>query len=247
MKQTIGIDIGASKIIFVLLKNNKLVKKLKVPTPKSRSLLVKVLKNNLKKFPKAEIGIGIPGVVRGKKIIKCPNLNYLNNFNLAKELGINIKIENDANCFTLAEAFLGAGKNKKSVLGITLGSGLGSGLLVNKKIRGNLELGHIIIKPDGYKCGCGRKGCLECYASAKYLERKGVSKKTFKELGQYLGLGLNKTLKSLDPDIIVLGGGISRSWEKFLKETKKQIKTQIRVSKLGEAAGAIGAALLFAH
>lgn len=247
MKQAIGIDIGASKIIFVLLKNNKAIKRIRIPTPKNRSLLIKALKHNLTEFPKAKIGIGVPGIVKRNKIIKCPNLKYLNNLNLSKELKTEIKIENDGNCFTLAEAFLGAGKNKKSVLGITLGSGLGSGLVINKKIQDNLELGHMIIKPNGYKCSCGRKGCWECYASAKYLKRKGVSKKTFKEFGQYLGIGLNKALKSIKPDIIVIGGGISKSWKKFLKETRKQIKTQIRVSKLGEEAGAVGAALIFTH
>ncbi len=246
MKQSIGIDIGATKIIFVLLKDKKVIKKVKITTPKNKNLLIKALKDNLNNFPKTKIGIGVPGIVKKGKIIKCPNLKYLNNFNLAKELKGEIIIENDANCFAFAETILGAGKNKKVVLGITLGSGLGSGLVINKKIHNNLELGHRIIKPDGYKCSCGRKGCLECYASAKFLKRKRASKKTFKQFGEYLGIGLNNALKSINVEVIVIGGGISKSWKSFLKETKKQIKkgVELKVSKLGETAGAIGAALI---
>jgi len=228
MKQTIGIDIGASKIIFVLLKDKKLIKDIRIKTPKTKALLVKALKDNLKKFPKAKIGIGIPGRVKGKTIKYCPNLKYLNN----EKLGIKATLENDANCFTLAEAIMN--NYKGTVLGITIGSGLGSGLVKNKKIKGNLELGHITIKPKGRRCTCGKKGCLEEYASAKFLKRN----KTYKELGKNLNIGLNKA--KIKADIIVLGGGIAKSHKYFLKEIKRDVK----ISKLGEKAGAIGAALL---
>jgi len=232
MKQTIGIDIGASKIIFVLLKDKKLVKDIRIKTPKTKTLLIRALKDNLKKFPKVKIGIGIPGKIKGKTIKYCPNLKYLNNTNLEKELKKNIVLENDANCFVLAEAIMG--NYKGTVLGITLGSGLGSGLVKNQKIKGNLELGHIKIKAKGRRCTCGKKGCLEEYASAKFLKRN----KTYKELGKNLNIGLNKA--KIKADIIILGGGIARSHKYFLKEIKRDVK----ISKLGEKAGAIGAALL---
>lgn len=275
MRQSIGIDIGATKIMFGLMKNQKLIKKRKIKTPKTKAKLVQEIKKNLKAFLNPgikKIGLGIPGILdyKKKKILICPNLKYLNNFNLAKllekEFKIKVIIENDANCFTLAEALLGAGKNKNVVLGITLGSGLGAGLVINKKIyHGSLEedeeIGHQTIDPNGYKCSCGKKGCLECYASAKFFKRKGFSSrallekarqknkkalKIFREFGEHLGMGLKDPTNIIKPEIIVVGGGISKAWPYFLKEMEKELKkqTKIEISKLGETAGAIGAALI---
>jgi glucokinase len=273
MKHSIGIDIGATKIIFVLLKGKKVLKKKKIPTPKNRKDLIKALKETLRDFPKTKkIGLAIAGVLDIKKglILESPNLKYLNNFPLTKLL-----IENDANCFTLAEALLGRGKNKKIVLGITLGSGLGGGLVIDKKIYHGafntaIEPGHQTIKFDGEKCSCRNQGCFELYASAKFFRRKGHSAqelakkakskdkkalKLFQEYGKYLGIGLSNIINLLEPEVIIIGGGISKAWPYFLSETKKEIKkrtisplsrknTKIEISKLGEEAGAIGAGLL---
>ena len=291
MKNFIGVDIGATKIIFGLLKNQKIIKKKKIPTPKTKKDLIKGLKENLrdlKDFSELKIdriGIGVPGVLDIKKglILKCPNVRYLNNFPLAKilekELKIKTSIENDTNCFTLAEALLGAGKNKNIVFGITLGSGIGGGLVMKNKnkikiYRGAFEtageIGHQTIKFDGPRCSCGNLGCFECYCSAKFFERKGFSAKglaekakrnnkealkIFKEYGKYLGIGLSNVINLIDPDIIVIGGGISKTWPYFLVETKKEIKKRmissvskkyikVEISKLGELAGVIGAGLI---
>ncbi len=291
MKNSIGVDIGATKIIFGLLKNREVIKKKKIPTPKTKKNLIKELKENLrglKGFSGLKIdriGIGIPGILDIKKglILKCPNLSYLNNFPLAKvlekELKIKTSIENDTNCFTLAEALLGAGKNKNIVFGITLGSGVGGGLVIKDKNKIKIyqgafgtagEIGHQTIKFDGPKCSCGNLGCFEGYCSAKFFKGKGYSVKElaekarrnnkkalriFKEYGKYLGIGLSNVTNLIDPDIVVIGGGISKTWLYFLAETKKEIKKRVispiskkyikvEISKLGELAGVIGAGLI---
>ena len=142
---SLGVDIGATKINFVLLQNSRILKSRKVFTPKTKKELIKILKENIEglAFPvkPAEIqgiGIGVPGPLneKGDLILNPPNLRYLKNCPLAKivekELaaipgfrGKRVLMENDANCFVLGEAILGAGKGAKSVFGITLGSGLG--------------------------------------------------------------------------------------------------------------------------
>jgi len=332
MKNSIGVDIGATKIIFGLLKNRKVIKKKKIPTPKTKKIIIKELKENLRDLKKSSdlkidrIGIGVPGILDIKKglILKCPNLRYLDNLPLVKilekELKIKTSIENDTNCFTLAEALFGAGKNKNIVFGITLGSGVGGGLVIRtclssqrscslRAARQNLdsvhseavhcellkyksnnlelkdknkikiyrgafgtagEIGHQTIKFDGQKCSCGNLGCFEYYCSAKFFKRKGYSAKEltekakrnnrkalriFKEYGKYLGIGLSNIINLIEPEIIVVGGGISKSWPYFLAETKKEIKkriispvskkyTKVEISKLGDLAGSIGAGLI---
>ena len=290
MKNFIGVDIGATKIIFGLLKNRKVIKNKKIPTPKTKKIIKKELKENLRDLKKSSslkidrIGIGVPGILDIKKglILKCPNLRYLDNLPLVKilekELKIKTSIENDTNCFTLAEALLGAGKNKNIVFGITLGSGIGGGLIIKSKIyRGAFrtagEIGHQTIKFDGQKCSCGNLGCFEYYCSAKFFKRKDCSSKElakkakrnnkealklFKEYGKYLGIGLSNIINLIEPEIIVIGGGISKSWPYFLAETKKEIKkriispvskkyTKVEISKLGDLAGSIGAGLINGH
>ena len=128
------------------------------------------------------IGMGVPGMIDSKKgvVIMSNNLKWYD-FHIAekvKELtGLNVKIANDANVATLAEAKFGAAKNKQNVIMLTLGTGVGGGIIANGElIEGNLsvgaELGHAVVVKDGEPCTCGRRGCLEAYASATALIRE---------------------------------------------------------------------------
>lgn len=284
-KNFVGIDIGGTNIIFVLIKNKKVIRVVRIDTPKSKRELIKVLIeniNSLKNSLKIEgIGIGVAGALDRKRerILNSPNLKYLNNFPLAKilekDLGQRVKMENDANCFTLGEAILGAGKNKKVVFGITLGSGVGGGLVINSEIYQGAfgaanEIGHTVIKFDGLKCGCGNLGCFEVYCSKKFFGRKKISskkleekatkgekraKEIFKEYGKYLGIGIANIVNLLDPDVVIIGGGISKAQRHFLKSAKKEAQKrilsplskknlQIKPAKLQDRGGAVGAALL---
>ncbi len=289
MKYSIGVDIGKTKISFVLLKNWRVISRQKVFTPKNKKGIIKTVEENIKKLindiPKRDIlgiGIGAPGPLnkKGDLVLNPPNLKSLKNCPLAKiiekDLKIKTRMENDVNCFTLAEAILGAGKNQETVVGITLGSGIGGGIVIKKKIfRGAFgsagEIGHMVIKSDGFKCSCGNQGCFEEYASEKFLKRKSKllplelerkakkgdkkAKRIYQELGRNLGIGLTNIINILDPDIIVIGGSIAKAGSLILNPAKKEVEkrvlspqskksVKIKVAKLGEFSGAIGVALL---
>lgn len=300
----IGIDIGGSKINSIVLSQNKKIivkKKVEVRSMKNRKTMIfqifdciEYLLNSVDRKKVKGVGIGFPGPT---------NVTALKNLDLVKEIQrrfpvqgwstglagrqasggkIKIKIDNDANCFGLAEAILGAGKNNKIVAGLTLGTGVGGALIINKNIfhganNKAAEFGHMTIQKDGRKCTCGNRGCLEAYISAKgllktsqeiglnisdprdvgRLARKNNKKaiKVFHLTGEYLGIGLVNLIKILNPGIIVIGGGITENAKFIFKSAQKIVdkrvspflakNTKIVRSKLGEDAGAIGAALLF--
>ncbi len=271
------------------MKKIKIIRKIKIATPKNRkkflSALFDCISFLLSSFEKQVQGIGIavPGIIerkngKGGKIIITENMPFLNNFDLRKAIekkfSLKTKIENDAKCFAIAE-FLYECKNAKSILCLTLGTGVGGGIIINKKIylgKGNApEPGHITIEKNGLKCSCGSIGCLEEYASAKGIVRiakkfhlpedakkiqemavEGNKKAIFvyKEFGKNLGIGISNIIKVIDPELIVLGGGLTKASHLFLSEAIKEAKKrtffripEIRISKL-EDAGAIGAAML---
>jgi len=266
MKKIIGIDIGGTKTIFTLIENEKTVKSEKIETPGSKEELAKALRDNIGKMEGKgmKIGIGLAGVLNKErnKVLRSPNLNYLENWNLkhliAQAFDSEVKLENDANCFTLAESLLGAAKNKRTVLGITLGTGVGSGFTIEGKIYqgafgGANELGHMVIEKDK---------TLEDYCGERFFKEKGVSSENleseeiFKEYGKNLGIGIANAVNILDPEAIILGGGISKAHKQFLKEAEKEAKKrilsplskenlEIKISQLGEEAGSLGAGLLF--
>lgn len=285
---TIGIDIGGTKINFVLLRNSKVFKTREMATPKTRAKLIEAIKENVKKIisPLSEteiagIGLGVPGPLnpQGDLILAAPNLKYLSGTRLAKiiqkDLKIKTKMENDVNCFTLGETLIGAGRGAKIVFGITLGTGVGGGIVMDGKIyRGSSgaagEVGHMIVNFNGPKCSCGNYGCFEEYASERFILKKaGVSPKElgnrtvnknkqalkiFKEYGKYLGIGLASVVNLLDPEIIIIGGGISKRYPFFIKEAEKAMRqriispvsrkyVKIKKANLGNFAGAIGASL----
>jgi len=291
----IGLDVGGTNIKGVLIDGRKIVARIKIAT-KSRTdknmLVGQIFDciNNLKdRISKIEkIGIAIAGPIDFEKqqVLNPPNLVALRGLKLGKlirdRFGIKTIIDHDVNCFVLAEAILGAGKNYKSVFGITLGTGVGGGMVINKKIYHGAhgssgEVGHMTIEKNGRRCGCGNKGCLEPYIcdagikqTAKEIFKKQIDSlrvfddlakkgdrraiKLYETVGKYLGIGLANVVDTINPEVIVVGGGIMRAGKFILapakKEMKKNIlsqgakKTKIFKSKLGKFAGAIGATLL---
>ena len=257
----IGIDIGASNIKFVLMDKTRILKKHKIATPKTKKELIEALKSNIRGISAsigiskiAGIGIGVLGPIDRKscKIINPPNLKILENCEickiLRKDFKTRIKIENDANCFAFAEAKMGAGKRANIVLGITLGSGVGGGLIIENKIYHGAfgsagEIGHMAINFDGLKCGCGSVGCFEAYASQKYisartkisaseldkLAKKGnkAAKEIWEDFGKNLGIGIANLVNILDPEIVVVGGGFSQAGEFILKPARDEAKKRI--------------------
>lgn len=248
------------------------------------------------------IGIGSPGTVdKSKGMISYANNINMRNVAVCKEMRKYIKkpvfIENDANCAALGESEAGAAKGVKDSVVITLGTGIGSGVIIGGEIYSGFngagaELGHMVIVSGGVECTCGRKGCWESYASGTALIRETIkaainnpeslinkltsqnmshinaktafdaakmgdktAKKIVDDFIMYLGEGITNIINAFQPEIVVLGGGISNEGEyllsplrEFIDEhryTKKETPSAIiKKSELGNDAGIIGAALL---
>lgn len=253
-RYALGFDIGGTKIAagLVDLQKGKVLKKIKISTGKKVSQVAKdvigiIEKMSRKKIP---VGIGCAGQIDSKqgKIIYSPNMPQWHNilfleilqkeakkispriFQIAKE----IKIDNDATCFTLAEWKFGAGRGYKNVVGLTLGTGVGSGVVIEGKLyHGKMsapELGHLVIEAGGRRCSCGKLGHLEAYSSGRaieerYLKLRGKkmmatdiekrvylgekeAKEVFAEAKKYLVIGLANIVSIFDPEVIILGGTI---------------------------------------
>jgi fructokinase len=282
----IGIDLGGTKIESILLdENNSIIKKKRIPTEKQKgynfifnSIIsqIKEMSFNLKE--ETSIGIGINGTVMKKTgTITHSSTNCIIGNDLESKLDQKISMENDANCFAVAEANLGSGQGFTSVFGVIMGTGVGAGIVINGKLfSGKVgiagEWGHHSINPNGKKCYCGNVGCVDTYISGPSLELRwheltgeqiplesilnfssNIHFKQWKsEFLENFAVGLSNAINIIDPDVIILGGGVSNT--PFLyNEGKKavyrkivghNVETPILSSKLEGSAGAIGAALL---
>ena len=191
-KYAIGVDLGGTNIkIGIVSDKGKLVKSISIKTdadcgPKNvisniiKGIETVLIKNKLKI---QGIGIGCPGVVSIKKgiIENAPNLPGWKNVKLGpiikEKFGYKVHLENDANAAAIGELMFGAGKKFDSFIMVTLGTGVGGGIVFNKKIfRGEFgaagEIGHISIDVNGPKCNCGSTGCIEAYAGNSYLKEQ---------------------------------------------------------------------------
>lgn len=262
---TIGIDIGGTSAKIGLLLDGVLVKEERIPTGSDLdydpfvTLLCDRVAALCGKFPVEKVGISSCGMIdRARGCISYSNNIRWKNKNLtgdvAKRIGLPVKIANDAKCAALAEAVMGAGRNYSRVCMITLGTGVGGCFIRNKKLdEGNAYadadgiLGHITVEAGGRLCTCGRRGCLEAYASASavmntYREKTGISlsaqeifqrarageepaKKTVELFCHYLADGLVSLVNVLRPEIIVLGGGVAGSGEDFIPYLQEAVNT----------------------
>ena len=286
----IGIDLGGTKTEGVLVDEQfQVIERKRVPTNQNNGYesilnIIKDLISDLKEKnnEKTSIGVCTPGALSKESgLIKNSNTQCLIGKDLKNDLekilDQEISIENDANCFALAEAKLGAAKSHETVFGVIMGTGVGGGLVIDGKIhtgRTNIagEWGHHCIKPNGNECYCGRKGCVETYISGPALEKKwnqltnqnisvpDIIKnsqenayKTWKnEFLENFGLSLANVIDIIDPDAIVLGGGLSNI--PFLYDEGKDlvyqnvfsdtVDTPILQNQLGDSAGVFGACIL---
>lgn len=282
---------GATKIAIgrvKFIKNQvKVTNYREIKTPRNKGAAIGAIVNLVKDLTDKEVtglGIGVPGPVDVKQglVYFLPNLAGWQKTPLKrileKELALSVSIANDANCFTLAEEKFGAARGCQNVIGLTLGTGLGGGIIIDGKIyhgANNMagEIGHMVIVENGLKCRCGNRGCLEQYVSGPAFSRRyrqltgktatpleiekqarGKNKyalQVIREGGYYLGLALANLANILNPEIIVLGGGVARTKTIYpfaIREMKKRAlplagKTPIKASKLDENAGIVGAAL----
>ncbi len=204
MKIAIGIDIGGTNTKFVLAsEDGKVLSSHKSPTPsttgnkseKIEDLLVKSLNaflntssskaviSDLKdKSDLVGIGIGVAGLIdrKNSKVLQSPNIASINNVPLKdvfeKEFSLPVVIENDANIYAYGEKWVGAGKDLNNFIVLTLGTGLGGGLIYKGELyEGPVEIGHMTIVPSGRYCTCGSSGCLESYASGRAIVDRVIS------------------------------------------------------------------------
>lgn len=314
-KKLLGIDLGGTTVKFgILTLEGQVQEKWAIETnilEDGKHIvpdIVESLKHRLALYGLTKddfvgIGMGSPGAVdREKKTVTGAfNLNWADTQEVGsvikKEVGIPFAIDNDANVAALGERWVGAGANNPDVVFVTLGTGVGGGVIAD----GNLihgvagaggEIGHIIVEPeDGFECTCGNQGCLETVASATGVVRVArhlaeeyegdslikaaidngetvSSKDIFQAAAQgdkfadsvvekvsyYLGLATANISNILNPDSVVIGGGVSAAGEflrsrvegYFTKYAFPQVRrsTKVKIAELGNDAGIIGAASL---
>ena len=286
----IGIDLGGTKIEGILLDDRfNVVERTRIPTQQEKgyksiinSIVSLVMELKIKASDNVTIGVSAPGAISKKSgLIKNSNTQCLIGMPLKEDLkqalDQEITIENDANCFALAEATLGAAKNHNVVFGVIMGTGVGGGIVINGRIhRGRTyiagEWGHHTLRVNGNKCYCGKLGCVETYISGPTLEKRWTEltgkteslpsiihnldtekgQQWKKEFLENFGIGLANVIDILDPDVIVLGGGISNL--SFLYDEGRDavydkvfsdlVETPILKNQLGDSAGVFGASLL---
>ena len=249
MTYRLGIDLGGTKIEGILIDEQfQVIKRERVPTKREEgyeailSRIVKLAKSIIEDVPDLESPIGIctPGTIESETgLLKNSNTVCLIGKpiqkDMEKELGIPVVMENDANCFALAEATIGAAKKYNVVFGVILGTGCGGGITMLRNIHRGAnriagEWGHHCLVPGGRECYCGNRGCTEAYISGTALEKEWFELSGERsrvtdiiESGNYknhpewkenflknFGRGLANVIDILDPHAIVLGGGLSR-------------------------------------
>lgn len=187
-------------------------------------------------------------------LTRLPNIPTLNGMNLRAALSgrfhFPVTVENDARAAAIGEHWLGASKDKDTSIIVTLGTGVGGGIIIDGEPYAGKdgsagEIGHICVIPDGHPCGCGSRGCLEQYASATAIVRmareNGLDFSTsrdiysafqngderaaivFRQMGSYLGIVLAGLVNTLNPDMIVIAGGASGAWDGFIEPLKTEI------------------------
>ncbi len=298
MSYTIGIDIGGTNIKAGLVHNQRVIKKVVLPTiaNKGPELCIGQIKRaiELLQTSVSRIGIGIAGIIDSKNgIVRySPNLKgwfdtQLSDI-LGEEFGKKVRILNDVNAVLLGEWQYGAGKGYGNIFLFTLGTGIGGAAVCQGKMVFGAngfagEFGHTIIKYNGPKCVCGKKGCLERFVGSRYIVQRAllkiksqrstlrkyklltpkiiaqearsgdiVAQKVFEETGYYIGIGVSNIINLLDPEIVIISGGIARAGRVLFEPIRKTVKQvvignkyrqyKIIPAKLGDNAGILGSA-----
>lgn len=289
-----GFDIGGTRLKYGLIDSEgRLVFKGQARSPESMADILGVLEETwalLKRRspgPIRSCGFGIAGFYSRKerKILQSPNYPSLDGFPLVpafrKFIDVPFRIGNDANMAAFGEFKHGAGKGARSLVLLTIGTGIGSGIILDGKLWEGAggyagELGHITVNPEGARCPCGGRGCLETEASAPSIVRNfraltgrtdvadarevfllakaGVpaALESFKKCAYYLGIGLGIVINFLNPEMILIGGGVVSAGKFLLGPAVEEARRRshrvsfagcrIENASLGNDAGLTGAA-----
>ena len=307
-KYVLAGDLGGTHLRVAIVSScGQIVTQVKQPTPRDATdpeIIVRALVEAARRcagdgeYDKpAAACIVVPGAVDvdNAVVVQAPNLPSLTNFGLKAaletRLGLNVVLENDANAAAVGEMWLGAAKGCRNVISVTLGTGVGGGIILNgvlwRGAHGSAgEVGHTTVDPlGGLKCKCGNSGCLELFASATAVSRMTkmlrpefpnttlkcdeltaemvyeagiagdeLALSTFREFGMYLGIGIANLINLLDPEIIVIAGGVVNGWTMFEKVMREEVnarsfrlaasRVRIAPAECGDNAGLLGAAKL---
>ena len=322
----IGIDLGATKIkAGIISENGRIIDKITTDTPvggevqtivnsigmlvdrllKTDGITARYIKDIDEEIPGIKgIGIGIPGICNDEGLVYyAPNL-FWNNVPLGEllkeKINIPVFIENDATMAAIGEATCGIAKGISDCVIITLGTGIGGGIIINNNIYSGShdiggEIGHMVVGENFYDCNCGNNGCLETFSSAsaliKYTKRlledtednliynsrifkkingdmdlldgklifdcakkdDPIAAEAVDRLIKYLAIGIGNIINILDPEMIIIGGGISKAGDYLIDKLSKEVPktiwlksmnlTKIVRASLGNDAGIIGSAM----
>jgi glucokinase len=308
LKETIGVDLGGTKMLVGVVDSEQGIhyESRESSTGFSEDEMVEELGRELQEARQARpevlaAGLGIPATIdRDRGVaINAVNLEITDvpvRDLMRERLGIPVFIDNDANCAALAEHLYGAGQGAENMVMLTLGTGIGGGLVLGGQVyRGSTgagaELGHMVIDENGPRCqgSCPNHGCLETFASGTALAREGtaaaarepssalgvalakgegvsgrtvtdaaiagdqVAREVVAAAGRHLGVGLASFANIFDPDVIVIGGGVSAAGDLLLEPAREELraralppmnKTRVALAELGPDAGMIGAAAM---
>lgn len=271
-KLSLGVDLGGTKIAAGLCQNGEILKKVIFPTHAAAGFdsVVSVILTAVEKVIAGVehkdivgLGVGSAGQVNPEtgEIIYAPNLKWEHaplGATLAKALKLKVKVLNDVRAATVAEHRYGNGAGFENFVNIFIGTGIGSGFVLNGQLVNGAtnsagEIGHICMNPQGALCGCGKKGCLEAYASGTGMENfvkaelknghKSIIRdlaenqinnvrgpligkaadqgdelalKAIRRVGEYLGLALANVHTLINPEVILLGGGMMALKQYFM-------------------------------
>ena len=309
MTLTIGVDIGGTKVAGgVVDPDGEVLAQTRHETPaddvaKTRDVIVEVVLELAATHPVTAVGIGAAGWIDAQRstVLFAPNIAWRNEplrDYVSAAVNLPVTVENDANVAAWAEFRYGAGRAATdSMVMFTVGTGIGGGIVLGGElVRGShgiaAELGHTLAVPDGHRCGCGRLGCIEQYASGNALVRFAragarqepdrattlltlaggdaeaitgpmvtsaarsgdpISCEAFAQIGRWLGIGLADLAQILDPEVMVIGGGVieagdlllgpaNRAYLEALAQRVRIPVAEVRPAELGNTAGVVGAA-----
>lgn len=221
---TIGLDIGGTKITGVVSDGKNIVRELTVSTPKTKKLFTQSIKKLLEILSTGRqirsVGVGVAGLVNKSGVVTAsPNNKFLQKFPLQKFVKsqgfTQVRVENDANCFALAESVYGKGKQFKNFIGITLGTGIGGGIIVAKKLYAGShksagEAGHVM---------------ADFKHDSEHYFQKARDKKDYEKMGEVVGILFANVANLLDVDAIILGGTVA------IKNGRLILPTALRTAK----------------
>ena len=306
-REAIGVDLGGTKMAVGVVDSEQhvLYEGKESSIGLSENKLVEDLGRELEEAKEARpdilcAGLGIPATIDHDRgvAIQAVNLEIsdvpLRDL-MSKQLGLPVYMDNDANVAALAEFLFGAGRGARNVVMLTIGTGIGGGLILDGEIyRGSIgagaELGHIVVQEDGPPCqgNCPNHGCVETLASGTAIAREGkkaaerepdsalgkalaegpivgktvtelaikgdpLAREVIAEAGRHLGVALASLANIFDPDVIVIGGGVSAVGDLMLEPARQELqsralppmnRTPVQLAELGPEAGMIGAAAM---